>query len=146
MDGAKLRAEASRRHPETAPRLACACHQYLPKLGPIEVVRKTIERTLPLRDMLMSETLQRLVARIHSLPSRPTVCPQLIKELEKGDPGLNRIGPMISHDPGMSAQMLHLVDSACFGLTREVSHPSEATMFPGVDLIHGRVGHLPGPG
>lgn len=152
MDGAHLLAEARRRHPETARvimsglydketalRLACSTHQYLPKPCRIEVVQKTIERILRLRDMLMSDTLQRLVARIKCLPSLPTVYTQLMEELEKDDPELDRIGHIISHDPGMSAKILQLVNSAYFGLPREVSHPSEATLFLGVDLIRGLV-------
>ncbi len=152
MDGAQLLAEARRRHPETARvimsgcydketalRLVCATHQYLPKPCRIEVIQQTIERIFRLRDLLMSDTLQRLVARIKSLPSLPTVYTQLMAELEKDDPELDSIGQIISHDPGMSAKILQLVNSAYLGLPREVSHPSEATMFLGVDLIRGLV-------
>lgn len=152
MDGAQLLAEARRRHPETARvvmsgcydretalRLVCATHQYLPKPCQTELVHNTIERIFRLRDLLMSETLQRLVARIKSLPSLPNVYTELMEELEKDDPELDQIGHIISRDPGMSAKILQLVNSAYFGLPREVSHPSEATMFLGVDLIRGLV-------
>ena len=151
-DGAHLLAEARRRHPETARvimsgfydkdtalRLVCATHQYLPKPCETERLGNTISRIIRLREMLSSETLQRLVARIKSLPSPPVVYTQLMEELEKDEPELEKIGQVISRDPAMSSKILQLVNSAYFGLPREISHPSEATMFLGVDLIRGLV-------
>ncbi len=152
MDGANLLAESRRRHPETARvvmsgfydketalRLVCATHQYLPKPCEPERLTNTISRIFRLRDLLSSETLQRLVARIKSLPSPPMIYTQLMAELERDEPELEKIGQVISRDPGMSAKILQLVNSAYFGLPREISHPSEATMFLGVDLIRGLV-------
>lgn len=152
QDGAYLLAEARRRHPETARvvmsgfydkdtalRLVCATHQYLPKPCEPDRLTNTIERIFRLRELLSSETLQRLVARIKSLPSPPMVYTQLMEELERDEPELEKIGLIISRDPSMSAKILQLVNSAYFGLPREISHPSEATMFLGVDLIRGLV-------
>lgn len=152
MDGANLLAESRRRHPETARvvmsgfydketalRLVCATHQYLPKPCDPDRLSNAINRIFRLRDLLSSETLQRLVARIKSLPSPPMVYTQLMAELERDEPELEKIGQVISHDPSMSAKILQLVNSAYFGLPREISHPSEATMFLGVDLIRGLV-------
>jgi HD-like signal output (HDOD) protein/CheY-like chemotaxis protein len=152
MDGANLLAESRRRHPETARvvmsgfydketalRLVCATHQYLPKPCAPDRLSNAINRIFRLRELLSSETLQRLVARIKSLPSPPLVYTQLMAELERDEPELEKIGQVISHDPSMSAKILQLVNSAYFGLPREISHPSEATMFLGVDLIRGLV-------
>jgi HD-like signal output (HDOD) protein len=152
MDGARLLAESRRKHPETARvvmsgfydketalRLVCATHQYLPKPCDPNRLSNAIQRIFRLRDLLSSETLQRLVARIKSLPSPPLVYTQLMAELERDEPELEKIGQVISHDPSMSAKILQLVNSAYFGLPREISHPSEATMFLGVDLIRGLV-------
>lgn len=152
MDGAHLLAESRRRHPETARvvmsgfydketalRLVCATHQYLPKPCEPDRLTNTIARIFRLRDLLSSETLQRLVSRIKALPSPPLVYSQLMEELERDEPELEKIGQVISRDPAMSAKILQLVNSAYFGLPREISHPSEATMFLGVDLIRGLV-------
>lgn len=152
QDGAYLLAEARRRHPETARvvmsgfydketalRLVCATHQYLPKPCEPDRLTNTIERIFRLRELLSSETLQRLVARIKSLPSPPMVYTQLMEELERDEPELEKIGLIISRDPSMSAKILQLVNSAYFGLPREIAHPSEATLFLGVDLIRGLV-------
>ncbi len=152
MDGAHLLAESRRRHPETARvvmsgfydketalRLVCATHQYLPKPCEPDRLTNTISRIFRLRDLLSSETLQRLVSRIKALPSPPLVYSQLMEELESDEPELEKIGQVISRDPSMSAKILQLVNSAYFGLPREISHPSEATLFLGVDLIRGLV-------
>lgn len=152
MDGAHLLAESRRRHPETARvimsgfydketalRLVCATHQYLPKPCEPDRLTSTISRIFRLRDLLNSDTLQRLVSRIKALPSPPLVYAQLMEELERDEPELEKIGHVISRDPSMSAKILQLVNSAYFGLPREISHPSEATMFLGVDLIRGLV-------
>ena len=152
MDGIKLLAETRRRHPETARvimsgyydretalRLVSSTHQFLPKPCDADRLGRIIARIFRLRELLTSETLQRLVARIKSLPSLPTTYTELMEELDKDDPELDQIGRIISRDPAMSAKILQLVNSAFFGLPREVSHPSEATMFLGVDLIRGLV-------
>lgn len=148
MDGAQLLAEVTRLHPRTV-RLVLSgyadqelimksvglAHQYLSKPCSAEQIMAAIEQACASRDLLTNESLQRLIARMDSLPSLPSLYTQLVSELKSPDASIKRVGEIISLDLGMTAKILQMVNSAFFGLRRRVSNPGDAAMFLGIDTI-----------
>lgn len=148
MDGAKLLSEVMRRYPEiirivlsghsdeeTILRSVGPAHQYLSKPCDAEVLKTTVGRACALRDLLNDDTLKRLVSRLDSLPSLPSLYVELMEELRSGKASMARIGEIISKDIGMTAKVLQLVNSAFFGLPRHVSSPTEAVVLLGIDTV-----------
>lgn len=148
MDGADFLARVRDRHPETVRivlsgqacldgvmRLVGPAHQFLAKpCEPIELMQ-TIERALSLRRVLSSERLIELVSGIGSLPTLPSLYRELVGELQSPTPSLARVADVIERDVAMSAKILNVVNSAFFGLRREVATVQAATTFLGVDTI-----------
>ncbi len=148
MDGAQLLAEVRRRHPHTVRiilsghsdqemilRSVGPAHQYLAKPCDAEALKETVGRACALRDLLRNDSLQKLISQMDSLPSLPSVYVELVGELRSPEASVKRAGEIISKDPGMTAKILQLVNSAFFGLRRTVSSPIEAAMLLGLDTI-----------
>ena len=148
MDGAQLLEEATRLHPEvirivlsgqvdreTVFRAVNSMHQYLAKPCSPELLRNSILRASALRRMLGDESINQLVGRITSLPSIPDLYVRLKDELESDNPTASAVGRILSQDPGMTATILKLANSAIFGLPRPVSSATDATMLLGMETI-----------
>lgn len=148
MDGAQLLTEVMGRFPQTVRivlsghsnqeanlRLVGPAHQYLSKPCEPEYLTETVRRACALRDLLADVHLKRLVSQLKSLPSLPDIYVQVMEEMQKDDPSLANIGELISQDIGMSVKILQLVNSAFFGLPREVNSPAEAVVFLGIETV-----------
>jgi HD-like signal output (HDOD) protein len=114
-------------------------HQYLDKPCDPHVLRATVERTFNLRVMLGNPELKELVSRIHSLPSIPGVYTELIQALQSPDVPPQEIGRIVSQDLAMTAKILQLVNSAFFGIRRQITNPTEAVIYLGADTVRALV-------
>jgi HD-like signal output (HDOD) protein len=110
-------------------------HQYLSKPCDPELLKETVSRACTLRDLLTNERLTLVVSQMQSLPSLPSLYMELMKQLELPDPSIKKIGATISQDPGMTAKILQMVNSAFFGLRRHISNPADAVGLLGLDIV-----------
>jgi len=152
MDGSHLLAEVLKRHRQTVRiilsghsgreavlRLVGPAHQHLTKPCDADELRKAIVRAFALRDLLGNDQLKQLTTRVKSLPTLPALQARLQAELSQESPSVQRIGEIISHDIGMTAKILQLVNSAFFGLTQPVNTPAEAVAYLGLNTIQALV-------
>ncbi len=114
-------------------------HQYLSKPCEPDILRKTIERAFAIRKMLNNEKLKEVISNIDRLPSLPKLYTELITVLKDPDASVQEIGKIIARDVSMTAKILKLVNSAYFGLRRNVADPTEAVKFIGLDAIKSMV-------
>jgi len=152
MDGSELLTEVVKRHPQTVRiilsghaereavlRLVGPAHQYLSKPCDADELRRAITSAFALRDLLGNERLKQLTTRIKNLPILPALQKELTEELRQDSPSIERIGEIISHDIGMTAKILQLVNSAFFGLAQPVSSATEASLYLGLNTIRSLV-------
>ena len=148
MNGAQLFNEVAKRFPKSVRIilsghadqdliLDCvgSAHQFLSKPCDPEALRATIRRALELEGSVKNDRLQQLVARMAHLPSIPSLYSEIVEKMNDPEAALEDVGVIIAKDPGMTAKILKLVNSAFFGLRREVSNPTDATAFLGLDTI-----------
>lgn len=79
--------------------------------------------------------LQQLLAQAKALPSIPRVVSEVLTELDSEDPDARKISDTVATDPGLTARMLKLANSAFFGLTREISSVQEAVNILGFNHV-----------
>lgn len=152
MNGAELLTAVKQQYPdvvriilsghsdeETILRSVGIAHQYLAKPCDADALQQTIARACALRDLLNSSDLKRIVSRLNSLPSLPDLYQEIVEQLQSDDPSINKIGKIIEKDIGMTAKILQLVNSAFFGLPRQVSDAKQAVSLLGIDTIKGLV-------
>lgn len=148
MNGAELLAEVLKRFPKTvrlvlsghADRdlvLKCvgSTHQYLSKPCQPEELKAAIARASQLETSLRDQSLRQLVSRLDRLPSIPALYVQIVEKLQDPQIGLDEIGEIVAKDMAMTAKILKLVNSAFFGLGRQISSPVEAVSYLGVETI-----------
>jgi len=148
MDGAELLHKVSKLYPqivrivlsgqadkEAVLRAVKPMHQYLSKPCAAETLKSTISRACALRDTLSSESLRKAITNLPALPSIPSVYAELNEAIQSEDFALTDVGHIIEKDMAMSAKILQLVNSAAFGLGKQVHSPNQAACMLGVDVI-----------
>ena len=152
MSGVQLIEEIRKRHPYTSrvilsgtrdqeevARCLGATHQFIIKPVNLETLQETLARICSLDRLLMEPKLRALVGQFDALPSFPTLYMEVMEELAAAEPSIERIAEIVAQDPGMTAKMLHIVNSAAFGLARKISSPFEAVQFLGTGTIRSLV-------
>ena len=152
MDGAQLVVEIRKQYPRTSrvilsgirdqeevARCLGATHQFIPKPVNLETLRDTLTRICGLDQFLTDEKLRALVGQFETLPSFPALYIEVVRELAGADPSISRIAEIVGRDPAMTAKMLHIVNSAAFGLARKISGPFEAIQHLGTGTVRSLV-------
>jgi putative nucleotidyltransferase with HDIG domain len=120
-----------------------AAHQFLSKPCDPEVLRSVIQSACEIGGRMRSEEIRRVLGGIAHLPVIPASYQEIIGLLSVDSTTVEDLANVIRRDPGMTANILKLVNSAYFGLRQRVSDPAEAVAYLGVDtlkslaLIHG---------
>jgi HD-like signal output (HDOD) protein len=148
MNGLALLNEVKRRRPSAARiilsghadeelqlRSTGVAHQCLSKPCHADMLRACIERACKLRRTLAEPALLSYLGGIESLPSCPALVAEINAEIGREEPSIRRIGEIVARDPGLSAKLLKLVNSAFFGLPRTISDPAEAAALVGLQRI-----------
>ena len=110
-------------------------HQFLAKPSDAEHIRNVITQALALRQMLQDENLRACISKIDSLPTLPMLYSRVTSVAASPDGTLVEIGRIVGEDISMTAEILQIVNSAYFGLAREVSTAQEATTLLGLDVV-----------
>ncbi len=147
MDGAQLLGEVRGRFPRTVRIVltgecgrdavvhsAALAHRHLTKPCEADTLRAAITRACALQDLLQSDQLLALASRMSSVPSRPALYQEVVRELKSADPSLTKVGRIIAQDAGMTAKIMQVVNSAFFGLRSRATHPSQAVMYLGAEM------------
>jgi len=150
MDGAQLLAEVRRRHPRTA-RMILSGHadrmsiisavgptqQFLAKPCDTEVLLDAIERVLAISDLVTDEALRDLLGGVESLPKPPRIYEEMLAIATDPNCRLDDVVRVIEHDLATSTEVLHLVNSAFFGLGAAVDSVARAVSLLGLETIQG---------
>ncbi|MBC8001785.1 MAG: HDOD domain-containing protein [Opitutaceae bacterium] len=152
MNGAEFLSRVMQRYPKTVRLilsghadkdliLQCvgSTHQFLSKPCDPEAIKATVRRASAGNGSLRNETVKKLVSQMDRLPSIPSLYVEIVDALRDPETDLESVGAIISKDIAMTAQILKLVNSAFFGLRRQVSSPAEAANYLGLDTIRSLV-------
>ncbi|MGB9911753.1 MAG: HDOD domain-containing protein [Candidatus Kapaibacteriota bacterium] len=110
-------------------------HQFVQPPYTLENLKERIERTSSLQKTLKNENIKELVQNITALPSLPELYIQIEQEVARPDFSLSKIGNLIAKDPNLTAKILQIVNSAYFGLQREITNINFALSYLGVNVI-----------
>ena len=95
----------------------------------------SVKRSARIRDWLADAAIKQLVSQIRKLPAQPKLHTLVTDELQSANGSMDTVGKLISQEPVMSAKILQVVNSAFFGLTREISDSTESVMVLGAERI-----------
>jgi hypothetical protein len=109
----------------------------LPRDAETDAILSGIEREFLLHRLMQNPGLKRLLAQLRKLPTVPEVYHQVLAELQAPYASLETVATLIANDPVMTGKMLQLVNSAFFGLQRQVTDTREAVLHLGGERVKG---------
>ena len=114
-------------------------HQFLLKPCDPNMLRVAVERATSLSNILSNKLLASLVGSVKDLPVLPRTYLALRKKLAEPEASIRDVVRIVEQDVAISAKILQLVNSAFFGLPREVSTIKTAVGFLGIDTLQNLV-------
>jgi HD-like signal output (HDOD) protein len=148
MTGAELLNEVLRRYPRTVRfilsgyseiEMIMQCvggtHQFLSKPCDGETLRSLVRRAVGMDSWMNDDRVKTLVAGMKTVPSLPALYFQILEQLRSPESTLDKVGETIAQDPAMTAKMLQLVNSAFFGLRRQMNNATEAVGQLGLETV-----------
>ncbi len=152
MDGAALLKKLRERWPgivrillsgqadmDDALRAVPVAHQCLLKPCDPETLRGAIERATSLSEVLSSKLLAGIVGSVQDLPVMPRAYLELRDTLANPNYSLKTIVRIVEQDVGLSAKILQLVNSAFFGLPKDISSVHMAVCYIGAEMLQNLV-------
>ena len=148
MNGAEFLTAVMKRHPKTIRLILSghadndlivkcvgSTHQYLAKPCDPDALKASVCRASNLDSNLQSEPLRKLVGQLSHIPSIPNLYLEIVEIANRPGASLEEIARVISRDLGMTTQILRLVNSAFFGLPRDLSSIEDAVAYMGLELV-----------
>ncbi len=112
-------------------------HQYLSKPCDAELLITVINRTSSLHAHLDDPVLRGIVAGLDRLPSVPHVFLEINRLAADPKTTLDDITAVVERDTALVVKVLQVVNSAYFGLRRELQSIRQAVQYLGVDILKG---------
>jgi putative nucleotidyltransferase with HDIG domain len=114
-------------------------HQFIAKPLEASKLKATIERALALDHWIPKNSIRELVARIRTLPTIPSLYLEVQAALKSSDATTEQVGAIIAKDMAMMTKLLQVINSACFGLPRKITNPTEAVGLLGFETVNSMV-------
>jgi HD-like signal output (HDOD) protein/CheY-like chemotaxis protein len=148
MSGIELLTEVRRLHPQTSRIIISGSHDqaeaadslnsthlFIPKPFDVQLLRDTLARITGLDAYLKDDKLRGLAGKMRTLPSFPVVYLEIIQEIESPTSSVQNIAKIIAKDPGITAKILQVANSAAFGLTQPICDPVDAVQQLGMTTV-----------
>lgn len=152
MDGAALMKIVCERYPATvrivlsapqemeeALRAVPVAHQFLLQPCDSNMLRVAVERATSLSNILCNKLRANLVGSVKDLPVLPRTYQALRQKLSEPEASIRDVVHIVEQDVAISAKILQLLNSAFFGLPREVSSVRTAVGFLGIAMLQNLV-------
>jgi len=148
MSGIELLTEVRKLHPQTsriilsgasdqaaaATSMNCI-HLFIPKPFDVKTLKATLSRIYSLDAYLKDDKLRSLAGKLRTLPSFPVIYLEIIKQIESPNSSVQNIAKIIAKDPGITAKILQVANSAAFGLAENISDPIDAVQQLGMTTV-----------
>jgi putative nucleotidyltransferase with HDIG domain len=148
MNGVELLREVHARYPDTVRLILSGfadrellvqavgtMHRFLAKPATSECIERVVVQHVRTRRLLADADVRRALLGMQSLPVLPSVLARIVSELQSPVPSVAHIGELVGQDPSLSAHVLRVINSAVFGMSREVTSPGTAVALLGLDTV-----------
>lgn len=148
MDGVEFLNEVVRTYPESAriiisgfaDRMRVAeCltvgHRYFNKPFNVRALATLLKRVCQYSYLVSNDRIRRAICGTGALPTPPETYLRLSELLNSPYCDIDEIAKIVEQDPGLTTKLLHLVNSAQFGIARQIVTPMEAVQILGVDML-----------
>lgn len=120
-------------------RVIALSHQFLSKPTTREQLVQTVDRLLAAQAASGDDSARRDAAMVQSLPSAPSILPELLTALDAEDSSAGSIAAVIEHDPAAAAKVLQLANSSASMVNQQISGVAQAVALLGPPTVRGLV-------
>ena len=124
---------------ESLMRGAAVAHQYLSKPCDPDVLRTKVAQAFALSTLLSDARLNELASRLKTLPTMTTAYQDVRLELESPSASAGRVAAIVERDLSMTAKVLQLANSTCFGSSERVTTCRHAVELLGLETVKGLI-------
>lgn len=124
---------------EESLRAVPVAHQCLLKPCDPKMLRLAIGRATNVSELLNSKLLAGIVGSVQDLPVMPRSYFELRDALSNPNYSLKKVVHIVEQDVGVSAKILQLVNSAFFGLPKEITSVQMAVTYIGAEMLQNLV-------
>lgn len=148
MNGIELLTEISRLYPKTsriiisgsadqaeAAEALGSTHQFLTKPVDFKKLLAALDSITALDEFLKDEKLKELAGRLRALPSFPILYQEIMRAIEADDTPMQTIHGLVAEDPGLTAKVLQVANSAAMGFRETIADPREAVQLLGLNTV-----------
>jgi HD-like signal output (HDOD) protein/ActR/RegA family two-component response regulator len=152
ISGIELLTEVRKLHPQTSRIIVSgfsdqaaaadslnSTHLFIAKPFDLKTLKATLARIGSLDAYLKDDKLRGLAGKMRSLPSFPALYLEIIKEIESPNSSIQNIAKIVAQDPGITAKILHVANSAAFGLPEPLSNTADAVQQLGMTTVRSLV-------
>jgi HD-like signal output (HDOD) protein len=112
-----------------------ALHQLLSKPCDANTLRGALERSLDGVNIDRDIKIRRIVGGVDKLPTPPDIYFDLSRLMESPSSSVADVAKVVTRDPGLSAKLLQLVNSAYFGTGQVTTSIQQAVALLGTDRL-----------
>ena len=114
-------------------------HRYFNKPCDMNALGTLLLRLASFREIVSNQKVRRVIGGLGSLPGPPDTYVRLEEVLNSAYSSLNDVAAVVERDLGVTAKLLQIVNSAQFGIARQIVSPTEAVQLVGVEVVRGLV-------
>ena len=108
-------------------------HHSLPKNALLYEFKEVMEEAINNKVKSDSKKLKEKIEQVKDVPANPELYDKVLTILNSPGASVLEVADIILKDMAMTAKVLHMVNSAAFGLKQRVDSPMQAVLFVGVE-------------
>lgn len=112
---------------------ALGAHHFLPAPFTAATISGALARADAMQRFTRDERIQALVSRMRTLPSRPSLYVDVMRELRSPSASPESVAEILSKDLAISTKLIQLVNSAFYALQQQVTDPAAAVLLLGFE-------------
>ncbi|MGZ8939357.1 MAG: HDOD domain-containing protein [Limisphaerales bacterium] len=112
---------------------ALGSHHFLQKPLDALTIASALTRADAINQYVRNDRIQSLVSRMRTLPSRPSLYLEVMRELRSPAASASTVGELVEKDLAISTKLIQVVNSAFYGLSQQVTDPAAAVLLLGLE-------------
>jgi putative nucleotidyltransferase with HDIG domain len=118
---------------DTLLRCALGPHQFIPAPIDPEKLDAALGRAESIKNFVQNENIRQVISRMRTLPSRPALSIEVMRELRSSKASASAVGELVSRDVAISTKLIQMANSAFYSPEQQVSTPVEAVLLLGLE-------------
>jgi putative nucleotidyltransferase with HDIG domain len=118
---------------DTLVRCALGPHQFIVAPLDAEKIETALKRAEALKRFVRDEKIRLLMSRMRTLPSRPALSIEVMRELRSPTASARSVGELVGKDVAIATKLLQVANSAYYSAQQQVTDPTEAVLRLGLE-------------